>query len=173
MDRGDWNEKQRAFALDSLAPRRLLLNMAVQRHRTPGYTRLAGKSGLWHPVFGTDCEESEPASAHFFTKFAPEFQRMVEADPDIQERLDALRSMGFNIKWVSGHDYRGMLGWWLAIQHDPAADKRLRDEAKRQAGTVTRKAAENYDEQWQLYFNQNYDDDWRDWREKHPIVEFP
>ena len=164
---GRWTVEELLLAM--LAPLPLLRNMLIHRTTTPsdGYYRV----GLDSRQLG-DPGVRERGD---LLKYGEEARRLIdrlERDPAIAERFAALRAMGFSVHLgVYDEPWVSTLMLFIALNQD--AEARLREEVKVAAGVRTRAESEEFDRRLTLYINQRWAPDWQEWRERHPLIEWP
>ena len=155
--------------LTSLSSILLLRNVMIQRTTWP--------SDPWYRIILDSRQLGEPGYHRHedLQKYDEEARPLIERlerDAAIAKRLAELRAMGFKPHFaIYDEPWVRMLIFYLPL--DPAAETRLRHEAKAAAGIRTTSESDEFDRRLELYLKQNYASDWREWRDRFPLVEFP
>ena len=162
-----WTPEERLLA--SLSSVILLRDVMIQRTNSP--------SDLWYRVILDSRQLGEPGYHRWedLRKYDEEARALIERferDPAISKRFAELRAMGFTPRFgVYDEPWVRMLTFHMPL--NAKAEARLRDDAKIAAGVRTRSESQEFDRRLELYIKQRWGPDWREWRERFPLVEFP
>lgn len=155
--------------LGSLSSILLLRDLMIQRTNSP--------LDQWYRIILHSRQLGEPGYnrwedlRNYDKEVRPLIERL-ERDPAISKRFAELRAMGFNPGFgIYDEPWVRMLTFRMPL--NAKAEARLREDAKVAAGVRTRQESQEFDRQLELYIKQRWGADWREWRERFPLVEFP
>jgi len=170
-------EKRAASCHEAMRTGRLLVNMnatwisAVRFGATRNQWSVGGFGG--YGTYGGDNIELEFDYSHLgWEQLEAVTAQYFDADPGIFAARQKLHDAGIQTKW-SGEGEHCMRAFGLYVVVDEESVKAIRKLAKTEAGITTKKGSEEFDRVFDLYLKQNWGNDWKEWREREPIVTWP
>ena len=94
----------------------------------------------------------------------------VEGHPETGRMLARLAKAGVETR-VGNYTDPGFQGRVLSVDTRPRTLRIVRRLAKMDLGVCTRAEGAEFDRRFNLWFNQHYPPDWKDWQERYPLVE--
>ena len=96
----------------------------------------------------------------------------IEGHPDSERKRARLASEGVETRWGTYTD-PGMEARVLSVDVRRETIEIVRAMAKADAGVTTRDQSTAFDRKFNLYFNQNYPPDWKEWQASAPLETWP
>jgi hypothetical protein len=164
-------ERKAQFAIRLLTPRTLLLEMHVAQERD-GYHDYGHGGELMAAVHLDGSDGSSDDARLRYQQRRPYLQRFIETHDGFRRAQGRLTAVGVRTRFFGDSDYGGdyfLLGAYV----NERSLKAVRALAKEDAGIRTRAQSAEFDRRFDLYVKQQYAKDWKEWREREPLVEWP
>ena len=154
-------EESAQWAAKILQPSVLLINMHGPYRRSQKATHFSGIAG------GYD----EGGKPNPDVRIFPHIVTYLNADPDFVHLRKRLMAAKVQVRFIIQSERDTSLEIFVPITSASLAG--IKTLAKEDAGISTAQEFEDFDARFEVYLKQNWDPDWKKWRERLPLVSWP
>ena len=154
-------EESAQWAVKIVQPSVLLKNMHGSYRGSQKATHFSGIAG------GYD----EGGKPNPDVRIFPHIVTYLNADPDFVHLRNRLMAAKVQIRFIIQSERDTSLEIFVPITSASLAG--IKTLAKEDAGISTAQESEDFDARFEVYLKQNWDPDWKKWRERLPLVSWP